>query len=166
MKRLSIAVAALLLLGACSLGLDLYTPPDSRDFVASCARGYDAVACKALNNVSGSLSGELTFVLVNASDADSKAMLARDLASKGIGIEAFLSSPEARKFALANTFVAPTLSTGRLATADGKGHDVQCSQREGTQFCRIDGQIEGFNQLQREPGRSGSIYLMDGYLPF
>ncbi|GAA5514011.1 hypothetical protein Dcar01_02760 [Deinococcus carri] len=154
------------LLSACSPGLDLYTPPDAREFVASCARGVDAVACRALLPTLQSGEGEVTVLLVNASDADIKAQLGRELSRKGVSLGEFLTSAEAGNFARAHIFQASRLQTGEMRTLDGKLHDVACRTEGQTEYCRVDGRIEGFNRLDREPGRKGSVYLMTGLLPF
>ncbi|WP_264776659.1 hypothetical protein [Deinococcus aetherius] len=156
------------LLSACSPGLDLYTPPVARDYVASCARDPQALSCRAILPTLNGLNDEVTVVLVNAGPDSSNALLAERLAGKGVRLEDFLTSPEAAAYACANVFLASELRSGRMQTLDGKRHTVECLLSEGqTEMCRIDGTTEGFNVLDHANGpRRGSVYLMTGPLPF
>lgn len=152
------------LLSACSPGLDLYTPPDARDYVALCARDKEGLGCQAILPVLNTVQGEVTVLLVNGED---ESEIANVLAGKGVSLSNFLTSPEAAAYARANVFLASELRSGQMQTLDGKTHTVECRLSGGqTEMCRVDGSIEGFNKLEGLKGRRGSVYLMMGLLPF
>ncbi|MEF2278904.1 hypothetical protein V3W47_11400 [Deinococcus sp. YIM 134068] len=160
--KLRHAVLTAALLSACSPGLDLYTPPDARDYVALCARER-ALGCQAILPVLSTVQGEVTVLLVNGEDEPE---ITESLAGKGVSLNDFLTSVEAEEYARANIFLASELRSGQMQTLDGKTHTVECRLEGGTELCRIDGGIEGFNKLEGLNGRRGSVYLMTGLLPF
>ncbi|WP_102125227.1 hypothetical protein [Deinococcus planocerae] len=165
MNLLPAALTAVML-SACSPGLDLYTPPDAREYIRLCARDKEGLGCQAILPVLRTVEGEVTVLLPNGDD---RPELAAALARKGVSVENFLASAEAGTFARAHIFAAPKLQTGQMRTLDGRLHDVNCraptsSERE---FCDVDGRIGGFNVLDNADGPTrGSVYLMTGLLPF
>lgn len=163
-RLLPAALVALGPLSSCSPGLDLYTPPDAREYVALCARDKEGLGCQAILPVLRTVEGEATVLLVNGGDEQE---IADFLAPKGVRLDEFLTFPEAAAYARANIFLAPRLRSGQLQTLDGKTHTVECRREGGSEMCRVDSDIEGFNNSDNAHGkRWGSVYLMTGLLPF
>lgn len=163
MKVPLLGLSTVTLLSACSPGLDLYTPPRAQDYVALCARDKEGLDCQAILPVLRTVEGEVTVLLRNGDD---RLDIARLLSGKGVTVDNFLKSAEAGNFARAHIFLASKLQTGQMRTLDGKLHEVKCEIEHQMEVCAVDGIATGFNKLEGIPGRQGSVYLMNGLLPF
>lgn len=175
MKPLLLAGLALLL-GACDLqGLDLNTPSDARRYVRACARGADAVYCRAMQRVLAGVEGDVTVLLPNTGDMEVRAALEEDARKTGRLDGPFETSAAGEAYARANIFLTSDLRTGTMTSLDGRAHDVICQREKDGVLCVIDNLIAGASRLEGLPGRVGSIYAVGplrppyttpGYLPF
>lgn len=156
-------------------GLDFREPSDARKYVAACARGAQALHCKAILPVLQTVEGPVTVLIPNNADSQIVLDLREDLRVQGLTTETFLGSPAAERFARANIFAASKLSTGIMRTVDGKTHTIKCvgSTSDASEECVIDDQLAGRSRMDGVANAVGSVYTMApalgkkrAYLPF
>lgn len=169
---------SLSLLSACKPGLDLYTPSDAKEYVASCARGRDDVYCTALLPTLRTVPGPVVVLVPNTGDQEISGFVAGLLAKQGRTLAQFRRDAALQSaLARANIFSVPVLGTGTYATLDGRAHTVVCEPQveDRQQFCQIDGlgTYNAVNQYSALPGVRplvGAIYNVvvspSGPLPF
>lgn len=172
MKRLGLLVGVPLLCTACGLvdleGLDLVNPGDARAYVTACARSATDVYCKAMLPALRAVSGDVSVLLVNAGDDDRTAAIQAELQKQGLNMTGFVGSAAADRFARANIFLAPKLSTGTMTTLDGMARTVNCTRDAASlsERCVIDGRVSGHDRNEGRTDAVGSVYVTQGILPF
>ena len=149
------------ILALTSCGLETHIKTDVRKALTLCT-GEEFVArvtmCQALLKEAAQVNGPVTVIV---SDAP---RLMQELASRGLTPEQFLNSPLSTKYARANIFSLPKLSTGSFSTLDGVVHSVVCQQNDN--LCRIDGAISGSADSMEAGYVGGKLFTMNGWLPF
>lgn len=158
-------------LTACGLvdihGADCVGREDARKYIAACARSRTDVYCKALLPTLQNISGEVTVVMVNLSDEERAAAIEHELRRQGLGMNGFVGSTAADRFARANIFLAPRIGSGQMTSLDGRSHTVTCAPNKfNTEICVIDGTVSGFNVNGSGPGIVGNIFTTERVLPF
>ena len=177
MKRFLAGVLLLLSCSACDFqGLDLNQPSDARKYVQACARGAEAIHCRAMLPFLTTTTGEVTVILPNMGDTEIAAALRAYAQRTGQASSTFETSAAGRAYARANIFLVPQLRTGTMTSLDGKAHTVVCQEdATGAEGCVIDGFLSGGDHLASYPDAVGSIFssynLKDGkaetaFLPF
>ena len=164
-------ILALLLVTACSpidlQGADFVGREDARKYIAACARSVTDVYCKALLPTLQRVPGEVTVLMVNLGDEDRTAAIERELRRQNLDLKDFLGSAAADRFARANIFLAPRISSGTMTSLDGRSHTVTCAPNKfNTEVCVIDGTVSGFNVNDPSPGIVGNIFTTQQVLPF
>ena len=160
MKRFLAGVLLLLSCSACDFqGLDLNHPSDARKYVQACARGAEAIHCRAMLPILATTTGEVAVILPGTGDTEIAAALRAYAQETGQASSTFEASAAGRAYARANIFLVPRLSTGTMTSLDGKTHAVVC-KKEGTgvEGCVIDGFLSGTDHLASYPDAVGSVY--------